>query len=438
MMTDWKSRFASQITDADTAIRIVESGQHLYMSGNCSVPRLLLDALVRHAPTQKAIVLHHVLTEAASHYVDPALGKHLRVNTMFVSANVRGAVNEGRADITPVFLSEIPLLFQRGILPLDVLLLQVSPPDARGFISLGIESGMMKTAASVAKIIIGEVNERMPRVLGDTFLHASQFRYLVPANYEISEMPMRAPNEIFEGIARFIEPLIEDGSTIQAGIGSIPNAVMNALHGKKDLGVHSELISDGMVSLAEAGVITNARKSIHRGRMIAGFMIGSRKVYDFADDNPFLELHPQEYVNDPFVIAQNEKMVAINSAVEVDLTGQVCADSIGTRFYSGVGGQVDFIYGASRAKGGQAIIALPSTTKMKDGTLVSKIVPLLKPGAGVTTTRNHVRTIVTEFGVAQLYGKSVRERAHALIHIAHPQFREELTRQVFEIYRVRI
>jgi 4-hydroxybutyrate CoA-transferase len=438
MNWDWKSQYKEKVTDADTAIREVQSEHHLYMSGNCSVPRLLLDALVRRAPELHNVVLHHVLSEALAHYVDPVLQGHLRVNTMFISTNVRGAVNDGRADVTPVFLSEVPLLFQRGILPLDVLIAQVSPPDSRGYISLGIEAGLVKTAASVAKVILGEVNERMPRVLGNSFLHVSQFRHLVPAHYEISEMVMREPNEVSLRIASHIEPLIEDGSTIQAGIGSIPNAVMNALHGKKDLGVHSELIADGMVALAEAGVITNARKTLHCGKMIAGFMIGSRRVYDFADDNPLLELHPTEYVNDPFIIAQNDKMVAINSAVEVDLTGQVCADSIGTRFYSGVGGQVDFIYGASRSKGGQAIIALPATTKMKDGTLISKIVPILKPGAGVTTTRNHVHTVVTEFGAAHLYGKSVRERARALIEIAHPQFQEELTRQAFEAYRVSI
>jgi 4-hydroxybutyrate CoA-transferase len=438
MREDWKTRFASQVTDSDTAMQHVKDGDHLYMSGNCSVPRLLLDALVRRAPSVRDLVLHHVLSEAPAHYVDPEMEGHLRVNTMFISKNVRSAVNEGRADMTPVFLSEVPQLFERGLIPLDVLLIQVSPPDARGFISLGIEGGLVKAATSVAKIILGEVNEQMPRILGDCFLHVSQFHQLIPANYEVSQMAMAQPNEISVRIASHIAPLIEDGSTIQAGIGGIPNAVLNALHDKKDLGVHSELIADGMVALAEAGVITNARKTLHCGKMIAGFMIGSRKVYDFADDNPMLELRPTEYVNDPFIIAQNNKMVAINSAVEVDLTGQVCADSIGTRFYSGVGGQVDFIYGASRSKGGQAIIALPATATMRDGTLISKIVPMLKPGAGVTTTRNHVRTVVTEFGAAQLYGKCVRERARALIDIAHPQFREELTRLAFEAYRVSI
>jgi acetyl-CoA hydrolase len=294
----------------------------------------------------------------------------------------------------------------------------------------------VKTATRHAKVIIAEVNEHMPRVLGDSFLHVSKIRHLVPVSYDLAELSMGEPSDISTRIASFIAPLIEDGATLQAGIGEIPNAVLKALRDKRDLGVHSELLADGFVDLAEAGVITNARKSIHNGKMVGGFMLGTRRVYGYVDDNPLVELHPTEYVNDPFVIAQNEKMTAINSAVEVDLTGQVCADSIGPRLYSGVGGQVDFIYGASRSKGGQAIIALPASVTLRDGTMLSKIVPMLKPGAGVTTTRNHVRTVVTEFGVAQLYGRCIRERARALIDIAHPDFRADLERQAGELYHL--
>jgi acetyl-CoA hydrolase len=264
----------------------------------------------------------------------------------------------------------------------------------------------------------------------------SQFDYLVPVSYELAEISMGEPDEISQRIAGHIAPLIEDGATLQAGIGEIPCAVLRLLVDKKDLGIHSELISDGVVDLAEAGVITNARKAVHRGKIVVGFLIGTRRLFDFVDDNPFVELHPIEHVNDPFVISQNDNAVAINSAIEVDLTGQVCADSIGTRFYSGVGGQCDFIYGASRSKGGQAIIALPSTTTRRDGSVISKIVPTLTPGAGVTTTRNHVHTVVTEFGAAHLYGRNIRQRAKALIDIAHPSFREDLERKAHALYHL--
>jgi len=361
---------------------------------------------------------------------------HLRINSMFISENVRQAVNDGRADFTPVFLSEFPNLYRKGVLSLDVALLHVSPPDSHGFVSLGVESGMVKTPASQAHLVIAEVNDHMPRVLGDTLLHISQIDYLVPVSYELTEISMGEPSELSLKIASYIAPLIEDGATVQAGIGEIPNAVLQDLRDKKDLGIHSELISDGIADLAEAGVITNARKTIHQGKIISAFLIGTRRLYDFVDDNPFVELHPIEYVNDPFVVSRNDNMVAINSAIELDLTGQVCADSIGTRFYSGVGGQLDFIYGASRSKGGRAIIALPSTTRRSDGTMVSRIVPMLTAGAGVTTTRNHVHTVVTEFGAAHLYGRNIRQRARALIDIAHPDFREALARQAHELYHL--
>jgi acetyl-CoA hydrolase len=305
----------------------------------------------------------------------------------------------------------------------------VSPPDEHGFCSLGVEVGLTKTPAESAKIIIAEVNDQMPRTLGDAFLHVSRLNYIVPVNYPILELAMSedGDQDVVESIAGHIADLIPDGATMQMGIGGIPDAVLKYLYNKKDLGIHTELFSDGVIDLVEAGVITNARKTIHNGKIIAGFIIGTKRLYDWVDDNPLIELHRTEYINDPFVIAQNDRMVAINSAIEIDLTGQVCADSIGYKLYSGVGGQLDFVYGASRSKGGVPIIALPSMALLRDGTSLSKIVPVLKPGAGVVTTRNHVRFIVTEYGVAELYGKTIRQRAQALINIAHPEFREELT-----------
>jgi acetyl-CoA hydrolase len=433
---DWKDRYADKVVDADHAVRAITSGDRVYMSGNCSVPRVLLDALVRRAPQLQDVVIDQVLTIGPDHYVSPDMQGHLRVNTMFISNNVRAAVNDGRADFTPTFLSEFPQLYRKKLLILDSVLVHVSPPDSHGFVSLGIEAGMVKTPSSMAKTIIAEVNDRMPRVLGDTLLHVSKIDYMVPVSYELAELPNVDDNEINDRIAGYIVPLIDDGATIQAGIGAIPNAVLKGLHGKKDLGVHTELISDAVVDLVNAGVVTNARKTLHNGKIIAAFLLGTRKLYDFVDDNPFLELHPIEYVNDPFIISRNDNMVAINSAIEVDLTGQVCADSIGTRFYSGVGGQVDFVYGALRSKNGHSIIALPSTTRKRDGKLVSKIVPALTPGAGVTTSRNHVHTVVTEYGAAHLVGKHIRGRVRALIDIAHPDFREELERQAHELYHL--
>src|SRR5512138_2281784 len=357
--------------------------------------------------------------------------EHLRVNTLFISHNVRRAVQEGRADFTPVLLSEFPLLFKRGVLPLDAAVIHVSPPDEHGFCSLGVEVGLTKTPAESARIVIAEVNQQMPRTLGDSFIHVSRLNYIVPVNYPIPEMPMseEGNSDVVEKIAGFISDLIPDGATMQLGIGAIPDAVLKYLHHKKDLGVHSELFSDGVIDLVNEGVLTNARKTLHQGKIIAGFMLGTQRLYEWADDNPLIEFHRTEYVNDPFVIAQNERMVAINSAIEVDLTGQVCADSIGPKLYSGVGGQLDFIYGASRSKNGVPIIAMASTNTMRDGTVISKIVPMLKPGSGVVTGRNHVHYVVTEYGVADLYGKSVRKRVYELIKVAHPDFRADLEKQ---------
>ncbi len=423
-MAAWNKIYEDRIVSAEEAVRKIETGQRLFLTGNCSVPKKVLAALVDYAPNLENVEICHALTVGPADYVAPRMEGHLRVNTMFISGNIRQAVNEGRADFTPVLLSELTLLFKRGILPVDVALIHVSPPDEHGFCSLGIEVGLTKSVAESARIIIAEVNQRMPRTLGDSFIHVSKLDYVVPVDYPLPELPMSSDgkSEVVENIARYIAELIPDEATMQMGIGAIPDAVLKHLMDKKDLGIHTELFSDGIIELVEAGVLTNARKSLHPGKIIAGFLLGTQRLYEWVDDNPLIELHPTEYINDPFVIAQNDKMIAINSAIEVDLTGQVCADSIGHKLYSGVGGQLDFIYGASRSKGGVPIIALPSTAKN-----FSRITATLKPGAGVITTRNHVHYIVTEYGTADLYGKTIRQRAQSLINIAHPQFREELT-----------
>jgi 4-hydroxybutyrate CoA-transferase len=429
----WLTKYEDRLTTAEKAVEVIESNQRVFLTGNCSVPQRLLRALVDRAEQLENVEIVQVLTVGPAPHAAAEMEGHLRVNTLFISPNVRDAVHEGRADFTPVLLSEVPLLFRQGHLPLDAILVQVSPPDEHGFCSLGIEAGLVKTPAQVARVVIAEVNEQMPRTLGDSFIHFSKIDHAVPVNYPLAELPMGTPNELSMSIGRHIAELIEDGSTMQMGIGAIPDSVLNYLEDKKDLGVHTELFSDGVMKLIEKGIITNEKKTLHTGKIIAGFILGSHDLYDFVDDNPIIELHPTEYVNDPFVISQNDKMISINSAIEVDLTGQVCADSIGPKLYSGVGGQLDFVYGAARSKGGKPIIALPSTASPSGGTPISRIVATLKPGAGVVTTRNHVHFVATEFGVANLYGKTIKERSRALIEIAHPDFQEELERQAYEL-----
>ncbi len=435
---DWTSVYQSRVTTPEEAVKVIQSGQRIFLTGNVSVPQKILAALVNYAPNLSDVEIVQALTVGSADYVSEAMQGHLRVNSIFISANIRKAVHEGRADFTPVLLSEFPLLFKRGILPLDVALIHVSLPDEHGFCSLGVEVGLTKSAAESARAIIAEVNEQMPRTLGDSFIHVSRLNYIIPVNYPIAEMPMaeEGASDIVEKIAGYIAELIPDGATMQMGIGAIPDAVLKYLFTKKDLGIHSELFSDGVIDLVNAGVLTNVQKSLHPGKIVAGFIIGTKRLYDWVDDNPLIELHRTEYVNDPFVIAQNDRMVAINSAIEVDLTGQVCADSIGPKLYSGVGGQLDFIYGASRSKGGVPIVALPSVNVMRDGTAISKISAMLKQGAGVVTTRNHVRYIVTEYGVADLYGKTIRQRANQLINIAHPDFRADLRKQASELHYI--
>jgi acetyl-CoA hydrolase len=412
------------------AMETLQSGNRVFVSGNCSVPRTLLAALIERAKSLHDVELTQVLTIGNHECVLPEMQGHIRINSMFISDDIREAVNEGRADFTPVFLSEIPELF-RTQLPIDVALIHVSPPDEHGFCSFGVEVGVTKSAAEAARVVIAEVNPHMPRTLGDSFIHISKIAHVVDVDYPLAEVHFGDPSPLQDQIARHVAGLIDDGSTLQMGIGGIPDAVLGYLGDRRNLGVHSELFSDGVIDLVERGIINNEAKTLHPGKIISGMVLGTQRLYDFVDDNPVVELHPSEYVNDPFRIAQNDRMVSINSAIEVDLTGQVCADSIGHRLYSGAGGQVDFIRGAARSIGGKPIIALPATAA--NGTM-SRIVWQLKPGAGVVTSRSDVHYIVTEYGVAYLHGKTIAQRARALIDIAHPDSREELEAKARELH----
>ncbi len=426
---NWLTGYQKRIVSAEEALRVVQSGNRVYIGGGCAVPQSLLDALVARAPELHDVETISILHMGEAPYVAPEMEGHFRHRAMFIGSNVRKAVNEGRADYVPIFLSEIPALFKNGQLPIDVCLVQLSPPDEHGFCSFGVEVGVTKPAAHVAKTLIAEINDRMPRVLGDSFIHVSKLDYIVPVSRPLPEFPQGGASEVHDKIGRHVASLIEDGDTLQTGIGGIPDSVLNHLHNRQDLGVHTELFSDGVMTLVEAGVINNEKKTLHPGKILAGFILGSQALFDFVDNNPIVELHPTDYVNDPFIVAQNDKMVSINSAIQIDLTGQVCADSIGQVFYSGIGGQMDFVRGAARSKGGKPIIALPATAK--DGT-ISRVVPHLDLGAGVVTSRGDVHWVATEHGIVNLHGKSVRERAKLLISIAAPQFREGLERYAVE------
>lgn len=420
----WETIYRRKVTDLDTALSNIQSNNRIYIGGGAGVPIKLSQGLVRRAAELENVEVTHILTFADAPYVQPEYARSFRVNALFIGANVRTAVQDGRADFTPIFLSEIPRLFREdGPLPLDVALISLTPPDEHGFCSFGVEVGTTKPAAEAARIILAEINPQMPRTLGDSFIHVSRLTHIVEVDYPLPEAPQGGTSDVHLQIGSHIAEMIPNGATLQMGIGSIPDAVLQNLTNHRHLGVHTELFSDGVIDLVDSGVITCAHKSFHPGKIVVGFLFGTKRLYDFVNNNPIVEMHPTDYVNDPYNIARNDNMIAINSAMQVDLTGQVNADSIGPRFYSGVGGQLDFIRGAGRAKGGKPIIALPATAK---GDTVSRIVPMLYEGSGVVTTRNDVHYIVTEFGVAHLYGKTVRERTRALIRIAHPKFRDEL------------
>jgi len=431
--------YSRKLTTADEAVKKIKSGDNIVIQPGCAVPLELVRAMVSRKDELENVTIYHILIVGELPYVNPGMEKHFKHKAFFTGANVRKAVQEGRAEFIPIFLSEVPLLFKRGIISVDVALLNVSPPDEHGFCSYGVDVGTIKTAAEKAKIIIAQINSEMPRSLGDSFIHINKINYIVEHNEAIQELPQVDPNasdemlKIYDQIGRNVANLIEDGSTLQMGIGAIPDSVMRYLKDRKNLGIHTEMFSDGIIKLVEEGIINGEEKTIHRGKIIAGFVLGTRKLFNFINNNPIIEFHPQEYVNDPFVIAQNKRMIAINSAIEIDMTGQVCADSIGTKIFSGIGGQVDFIRGAAHSEGGKPIIALPSITK--DGE-VTRIVPQLRPGAGVVTSRGDVHYVVTEYGVAQLFGKSLKERARELIRIAHPKFHDELTKYARETRQI--
>jgi 4-hydroxybutyrate CoA-transferase len=425
----WLNKYVSKRCTAAEAVSEIKSGDYVYVHPGCAVPQQLVKAMVARADELCNVKVVHILTKGIADYVLPGMEKSFRHVALFSGANVRDAINEGRADFVPVFLSEIESLFSNGAMPIDVALIHVSPPDEHGFCSFGVGVDTTKTAAECARTVIAQVNPKMPRTLGDCFIHLNKIHHVVEVADDLQEFPMGSVSDVAMQMGRHIADLIEDGSTLQLGIGEIPDAVLNYLTEKKHLGIHSEMVSDGVIDLIESGIITNEKKTLHPGKILAGFVLGTQRLFDFIHNNPIFEFHPNQYVNDPFVISQNEKQVAINSAIEIDLTGQVCADSIGYSFYSGIGGQVDFIRGSARSKGGKPIIALRSTA-LND--TASRIVPHLKEGAGVVTSRGDVHYVVTEFGVAYLHGKSVRERCRALINIAHPKFHEELEKNARE------
>jgi acyl-CoA hydrolase len=422
-----------RIVSAADAVSAIRSGEQLFVHGGAATPSVLLDALTRRAGELRDVGVIHLHTEGPAPHLAPEHASSFRHRALFIGANAREAVNAGRADYVPIFLSDIPELFTSGVLPLDAAFINVSPPDAHGYCSLGTSVDTALSAVTAAGTVIAQLNRSMPRTLGDSFVHIDQIDLGVDVDQPPHEHASPVIGEVERQIGAFVAELVQDGATIQMGIGSIPAAVALALRDKKDLGIHTELFTDPVLDLVESGAVTGAAKEVNRGKIVSAFLMGSQRLYDFVHDNPMIEMRPVDYTNDTAVIRRFGRMVAINSAISIDLTGQVSADSIGTRFYSGVGGQMDFMRGAALAREGRAIIALPSVAA---GGRISRIAPVLAEGAGVVTSRAHVRTVVTEYGVAELFGRSVRERAAALIAIAHPDFRDELAREARRLYHV--
>ncbi|MBT3193561.1 MAG: GNAT family N-acetyltransferase [Verrucomicrobia bacterium] len=426
---NWQEAYADMITTPTDAVKRIRPGQRVFVGTGCGQPQALVNALTARGAELTDTEIIHLLTSGDAPYADEKLSEYFRVNSFFISKNVRGIIQEGLGDYTPIFLSDIPRLFTSGQTPLDAALIQVSPPDERGMCSLGVSVDIVRSAAENASVVIAEVNANMPRTLGESCMHAHDFDILVPTDTPLIELESPSQTDVTRQIGEYVAALIDDGATIEFGIGSIPQSVIEYLKDKKDLGIHTEMFTDAIIDLVESGAVTGDRKTLDRGKIVASFCMGTKKLYDYIDNNPVFAFHPTEYVNDPFIIGQQHKQVAINVALEIDLTGQVCADSLGTRFYSGIGGQVDFNRGAARSNGGKAIIAIPSTAM---GGTISRIATRLSPGAGVVTTRGDVHYVVTEYGVAYLHGKSVAERAIALISIAHPDFRGQLIREAVE------
>ncbi len=420
---NWLDDYRSKLQTTADAVAKIDSGDRVYYAGNAAIPQALVRALAERKDELEDVQLNHVLLVGKDPLSQPGMEASFRHNSLFVGPADRKAVNEGRGDYVPIFLHQIPRLFREKIVSLDVAMIQCSPPDEHGFMSLGVETLASIAACQMAEIVIAQVNEEMPRVLGDSFIHVNRVDAIVEYSEELPELQPKPATDVEKAIAGHVIPLIKPGSTVQMGIGGIPDSVWESMEGRLDLGIHTEMISDGGMRAIERGVVSGTRKNLHPGKVVLTFALGSKQLYEFLDNNPLIEAHPVDYVNDPFIVSQNENMVAVNSAIEVDLTGQVCSDSIGPYIYSGFGGQVDFIRGAAKSKGGRPIIALPSTAK--DNTM-SRIVTFLKEGAGVVTSRADVHYVVTEHGVANLFGLNLRERAEALIGIADPQFQEEL------------
>jgi acetyl-CoA hydrolase len=424
-LSGWQKHVSERLVSVNESVARVRSGDRVYIHPGCAEPQILLDALIARKDSLSDVEIVHLMTLGNAGYAAEEMEGHFRHSAFFVGRNVREAVNTGRADYTPIFLSEIPALFYNGRMDINVALVHLSPPDEHGFCSFGVGVDITKAAAEMARTVVAQINPCMPRTLGDSFIHVNKIDYFLEVEAPLPELPKVEMSDLNKEIGRHVAGLIENGSTLQMGIGGIPDAVLFYLREKRGLGIHTEMFSDGVVELVENGIITNDRKTLHSGKSVVTFVLGSQKLYDFIDNNPLFEFRPTEYANDPFIISQNEKMVAINSAIQVDITGQVVSDSIGDSIYSGFGGQVDFVRGAARSKDGKAIIALPSTAK---GGALSRIVANINPGAGVVTSRADVHYVATEYGVAYLHGKNLIERARSLIRIAHPQFRSELER----------
>jgi acyl-CoA hydrolase len=420
---DWQDRFRHKVRSLPEAVAAIPAGRRILIGSGAAEPQRLVEALVEHGRHLADNDVVHLLTLGPAPYVQPGMERRFRHTAFFIGANVRQAIQEGRADFMPVFLSEIPDLIRSRRSQIDVALIQVSPPDQHGYVSLGVSVDIVRAAVDTASLVLAEVNPAMPRTLGDSFVHVDRITHLVPVDYPLPELAAEEPDEVSRSIGRLVAGLVPDGATLQIGIGTIPNAVLAALAERHDLGVHTEMFSDGIMQLVEAGVITGRRKTLLPGKLVTSFIMGSRALYAWAHDNPVVEMRPSSFTNDPFTIARNEHMISINAALAVDLTGQVAADTLMGRFFSGIGGQVDFIRGASRSRGGKAIIGLPSTAR---GGQVSRIQAAFEEGAGVVTSRGDVQYVVTEYGVADLWGKNIRQRAMSLIEIAHPDVRGEL------------
>lgn len=422
----WQDVYKEKIVTAKEAADKILSGDRVVIGHAVGEPKLVIDAMVENKENYGDVEIVHMVGMGKGGYAKEEMTHHFRHNSFFAGASTREAINSGRGDFTPCFFSEIPRLFKEEYLKVDVAIIQVSEPDEHGYCSYGVSNDYTKVAAECADRIIAEVNKNMPRVLGDNFIHIRDIDYVVEADYPVMELKKGKIGEVENEIGKNCAAIIEDGSTLQLGIGAIPDAVLLNLKDKKDLGIHSEMISDGVVELVEAGVINNKNKTIHKNKIVATFLMGTKRLYDFADNNPMIDMYSVDYVNDPCVISQNEKMISINSCIQIDLMGQIASESIGLNQFSGVGGQVDFIRGANRSKGGKSIIALPSTAS---GGKISRIVPFLDNGATVTTSRADVHYVVTEYGIAELRGKTLKERARALINISHPKFRGDLIKE---------